>query len=61
MRLSSDEYEYGHEDGSSFDTDEKSYDSDEKYMIKRSVCSDINISALITMKTAINRAIAGKW
>ena len=53
MRLSLMVIHSGHKDGSSCDLDEK-------HTIKRTVCSGINTSALITRKKAINRAIAGK-
>ena len=60
MRGSSEVVGFGHGDGNSFDLDKISHDLDEKHTIKRTVCSGINTSALITTKTAINRVIAEK-
>ena len=52
--------EFGYRDRSSFDSDETSYDSDERHTIKRTLCSCINTLALIATQTTINRVIAGK-
>lgn len=60
MRGSFEVVGFGHGDGSSFDLGKTSHDLDEKHTIKRTICSGINTSALITRKNAINRVIAGK-